>query len=330
MTRPVHGFVLGKFMPPHLGHMYLCDFASRLCDQLTILVCSLEREPIPGALRHEWMRSLYPNARVLHYDQDVPQEPSEHPRFWEIWRELIREMHPEPIDRVFASEPYGERLATELGARFWPADLDRVCRPVSGTAIRNDPIAHWSMIAPPAQPYFTRTIVMHGPESTGKSVLGQELAECLGGTYVPEFGRSWCELYGTDCSADDLRAIAAGQTAAVDAAKRTARGFVISDTDAVLTEVWSEMMLGHSAFERSPLAGADLYLLTDIDQPFVDDGTRIYGDAEDRQRFFDLSVEALQKRGVDYVRLSGSWQARRETALNAIRDRFTNLVSPQL
>ena len=27
LTKPKRGFVLGKFMPPHAGHVYLCDFA---------------------------------------------------------------------------------------------------------------------------------------------------------------------------------------------------------------------------------------------------------------------------------------------------------------
>lgn len=326
MTGPIHGFVLGKFMPPHAGHMYLCDFAAGLCDQLTILVCSRDREPIPGKLRHEWMSALYPYARVLHYDRDVPQEPSESPEFWDIWRDLVRSVHPEPIHRVFASEDYGLRLAKELDAEFWPADIARACRPVSGTQIRQKPIDHWSMIAPTARPWFTRTIVMHGPESTGKSVLGQELAQALGGAYAPEFGRAWCELYGTDCSAQDLRNIAAGQTAAIEAARRTAEGFVISDTDGLLTEVWSQMMLGGSVFDPPPDPDGDLYLLTDIDQPFVDDGTRVYGDPADRQRFFELSLEALERRGVDYVRLSGSWEQRRVTALDAIAQRFAQLT----
>ncbi|WP_440958756.1 AAA family ATPase [Oceanicaulis sp. LC35] len=325
MTAPIHGFVLGKFMPPHAGHMYLCDFAAGLCDQLTILVCSLDREPIPGKLRHEWMSALYPNARVLHYDRDIPQDPSEHPRFWDIWRELIRSIHPEPIHRVFASDEYGLRLGQELGAEFWPADPERVCRPVSGTQIRQNPIAHWSMIAPPARPYFTRTIVLHGPESTGKSVLGQTLADKLGGAYVPEFGRTWCELYGTECSAQDLRNIAAGQAAGVEAARRTAEGLVFSDTDGLITEVWSQMMLGRSVFEPAPEPEGDLYLLTDIDQPWIDDGTRVYGDDADRRRFMELSIEALERRGVDYVRLSGDWDVRERTALAAIRDRFPQL-----
>ena len=45
-----HGFVLGKFMPPHLGHVHLCETARQLVDRLTILVCWLPDDPIPGPL----------------------------------------------------------------------------------------------------------------------------------------------------------------------------------------------------------------------------------------------------------------------------------------
>src|SRR5690242_12083484 len=108
MTR---GFLLGKFMPPHNGHVTLCDFAKSYCDGLTVLVCTRPSEPIDGNLRLAWMRELCPETRVVHYDREVPQEPSEHPDFWTIWRGIVRGVHPEPIDLVFASEDYGSRLA---------------------------------------------------------------------------------------------------------------------------------------------------------------------------------------------------------------------------
>ena len=47
----VHGLVLGKFLPPHRGHVHLCEVAQRMCDELTIVVASLAAEPIDGGLR---------------------------------------------------------------------------------------------------------------------------------------------------------------------------------------------------------------------------------------------------------------------------------------
>ncbi len=57
-------------------------------------------------------------------------------------------------------------------------------------------------------PDAVRTICLHGPESVGKSVLAQALAEALGAQLVPEYGRDYCEEHGTDSSMDDLLAIA--------------------------------------------------------------------------------------------------------------------------
>ena len=320
-------FVLGKFMPPHAGHLHLCAFAQNLCDELTILVCSLEREPIPGALRHAWMSALFPKARVLHCSEEVPQDPSEHPDFWDIWRDLVKRYHPEPIDRVFASEAYGLRLAQELEARFWPCDLDREAFDVSGTQVRNHPGRHWEMIAEPARTWYSRTIVLHGPESTGKSTLGKRLAQRYGGMFVPEFGRVYCETFGTECSAQDLLNIAEGQDAAIDAARERAAPLIMSDTDAILTEVWSHMMLGRSAFTaKPPRAAGHLYLLTDIDQPWINDGTRVYGKDEERRKFFDLSEAALREYDLDFVHLKGSWEAREATACAAIEARFAHLL----
>ena len=44
-----------------------------LVEHLTVLVCTLEREPIWGSLRHAWMRELCPQAEVLHVTDDNPQ-----------------------------------------------------------------------------------------------------------------------------------------------------------------------------------------------------------------------------------------------------------------
>ena len=48
------GLLIGKFLPPHQGHRQLIDFARSFCDQVTVLVCSLAAEPIPGDLRCAW------------------------------------------------------------------------------------------------------------------------------------------------------------------------------------------------------------------------------------------------------------------------------------
>ena len=114
------GFLLGKFMPPHAGHVTLIEAAQALVDELTILLCSLPDDPIPGEARLQWMHGLFPGCRILWHNEAVPQQPSESAKFWTIWRNIVANAHPEPIDYVFAGEDYGADLAREVGGFFVP------------------------------------------------------------------------------------------------------------------------------------------------------------------------------------------------------------------
>ena len=315
MTR---GFLLGKFMPPHAGHILLCETARRLVDQLTILVCWLPDDPIPGPLRLEWMRALFPHCRVIGHDAVVPQAPGDHPDFWPIWQRIVQAAHPEPIDRLFAGEDYGKRLAELAGAEFILVG-PRVFPDLSGSAVRADPWAHWQHIPAPVRPYFARTICLHGPESTGKSTLSAPLAEHFGTIWVPEYGRVHCELFGFDLDADDLVTIGRTQSAMTRAALPWCTGRLIVDTDALTTAAWSIMLLGHVPDGvLDGCAVADLYLLTDIDIPWEDDGTRYFPAPADRRRFMAACEQVLDEAGVEWVRISGDLDARFRQAVAAI------------
>ena len=148
------GFLLGKFLPPHRGHLYLIEVAQKQVDHLTVLVCSLEREPIPGALRYQWLRDLFPGVNIQHFAEDIPQYPHEHPDFWTLWLNVIRRYVPTGPDLVFSSEAYGETLAEVLGARHVCVDLPRATFPVSGSAVRANPAAYQHWLPPAVQNYF--------------------------------------------------------------------------------------------------------------------------------------------------------------------------------
>lgn len=313
------GFLLGTFMPPHNGHVMLCETARALVDQLTILVCWLPDDPIPGETRLAWMRELFPQCRIVGHGMPAPQEPHEHPDFWPIWAGIAREAHPEPIDIVFASESHGHRLADELGARFHPVDPGREAVPVSASAIRADPWAYWKHLPPPVRPHFAKTICLHGPESTGKSSLALRLARHLDTLFVPEYGRIWCEEMGTDLTMDDLLTIARTHDAMTQAALRQCNRRLILDTDPLMTAAWAEMLLKREdAWFDNWQGTADLYLLLDVDLPWIDDGTRFFGSTKARQRFFEISKAQLERRGVRWALISGSGEARFESALRAI------------
>ncbi len=171
-----------------------------------------------------------------------------------------------------------------------------------------------------------KTVCLHGPESVGKSVLAQALAAHFDTVFVPEYGRSYCEAFGIDLGNADLLKIARVQAAMAHAAVEQANRLLILDTDPLMTAVWSDMMLGSrdpwfAAFEET----ADLYLLLDTDLPWVDDGTRIYGNVTTRADFFSRCREELIARGVEWALVAGTGEARMTAALAAITRAFPEL-----
>lgn len=175
---------------------------------------------------------------------------------------------------------------------------------------------------------MTNRICLHGPESTGKSTLGTRLAAHLGCEIVPEYGRAYCEAHGTDIGLAELVHIGQMQDAMNHAAAARAAelgaDYVLFDTDPLITAVWAEMMFGQTAGYRRDAwfdgftGHADLYLLLDIDLPFVDDGLRVYADPEQRRRFFDLCKAELDRRGVRSALIRGEGEARFAAALAAM------------
>jgi NadR type nicotinamide-nucleotide adenylyltransferase len=311
--------LLGKFLPPHLGHVYLVEFAGGFVDELTVVVCSLRREPIPGELRHRWMRELFPCHHVVHLTDELPQEPREHPDFWDLWRASLTRVLPGRPDYVFASEDYGWRLAEVLGGRFIPVDRARAAVPVSGTAIRTDPRAHWDYLPRCVRPYFLRRVCVFGPESTGKSTLAAQLAAHFGTVVVPEYARTLLEAQDGRLGPEDIPHIARGQAASEEALARNARGLLVCDTDVLTTLIWSETLFGNCPDEVRAEADRrtyDLYLLLDVDVPWVSDPVRYLPD--DRRGFLERCRRELERRRRPYVVVGGDWEQRFTAARGAV------------
>lgn len=315
------GMILGKFLPPHRGHQWLIDFASAYCEHLTVLVCTLDREPIPGQLRYQWVQEMCPNVRCVHVTEDLPQEPQEHPDFWDIWRQTIRNSVGHPIDYVFASEDYGWKLAEVLGTEYVPVDHARQIVPISGSEIRSKPMKNWNYLPEAVRPYFLKRVCLFGPESTGKSTLASELAQHFQTKYVWEYARPLLDFQGGQATPTDIERIARGQIASETAIARHANRVLFCDTDLLTTTIWSEVLFGTSPDWIREEAGNrryDLYLLLDIDVPWVDDQQRFFAEPEERRTFFDRCRSTLDKHKIDYITLSGSWDERRAAAYRAV------------
>ena len=330
------GFILGKFLPPHNGHLFACRVGGQMVDRLTILVCSHDAEPIDGVLRARWMRESLqgPGFNVVHMHRNIPQEPQEHPDFWQIWKYAVLEHHPEPIDWVFGSEPYVAELAEVLGARPYIVDPDRRIVPISGSAIRKSPHRHWRHIPPAVRPYYQKRVTLIGPESVGKSTLAEWLAHRFKTLVIPEYGRDYDALlkHGADWNAQDFLEIARGHLALSRQISALAGPIVIEDTDLLQTVVWAEALLGAAPPQLLELLNAnampDLYLLLKPDVPWVNDGTRYHARGEQRSWFRDRLMHWLFRAEASWLEIPGSdWAHRRQNASDAIDRAFSTYLS---
>ncbi|MFP4378313.1 MAG: adenylyltransferase/cytidyltransferase family protein [Spirochaetales bacterium] len=182
-TKRYGGIIIGRFMPPHLGHRYLVEFAHRFSGDVTVFVCTLSHEPIPGAYRYEWMRELVPFANVVHITEEIPAAARDQTGAYAIWADAVRSRIDHDPAYVFASESYGQALAGELGARFVPVDTQRSTFPISAGMIREDPYGNWDYIPQPVRPYYARKVVALDP--TG--ALGRDLAAHFGTIYASDY-----------------------------------------------------------------------------------------------------------------------------------------------
>jgi nicotinamide riboside kinase len=104
-----------------------------------------------------------------------------------------------------------------------------------------------------------------------------------------------------------------------DALERIANRVLICDTDAFATAIWHERYLGEPSPEVLAVAAGrryDLYILTDVDTPFVPDDIR---DGESlREWMHKRFVEELTRMGVPTLFVSGPHEQRMAAAITRI------------
>jgi HTH-type transcriptional regulator, transcriptional repressor of NAD biosynthesis genes len=345
-----HGMIIGKFYPPHAGHHHLIDVAARQCDRLTVVVAPSSRESIPLDDRCDWLREAHPGVEIVGVYDDGPIDYDD-PDIWDAHCRVFRDaLGGESVDAVFSSEAYGAELARRFDATSVSVDVSRLAYPVSGTAVRRDPIAYWADLGPGARAWFTRRVIVVGAESTGTTTMARALAEAYrarGGVWsatrwIPEYGRELTErklaslgptatVFDVTWDRPDFIDVATQQNRAEDAAARDGSPVLFGDTDAFATGVWEERYLGSTSDAVRALARRpDLYLFTDhVDVPFDDDGLR---DGEHiREWMSDRFRTLLAASGVPVVRLSGPHGRRlvdAVTAVDALIDGGWHLVDP--
>lgn len=166
-------------------------------------------------------------------------------------------------------------------------------------------------------------IALFGPESTGKTTLAKQLAEYYETEWVPEFARDYLQEKWEEnqhiCVADDMLPIAYGQVALENQKLSTAKKYLFSDTNLMVTKVFSEMyygfcdpLLNEAALEHE----YDLFFLTDIDVPWEKDDIR--DSPKGRETVFSVFKQTLIDTNKPFITLSGDKESRLAKAIAII------------
>jgi NadR type nicotinamide-nucleotide adenylyltransferase len=169
-----------------------------------------------------------------------------------------------------------------------------------------------------------RKIAVTGPESTGKSILAEQLAAHYKTTWVPEYAREYLDHLGRPYEEKDIVAIARGQLSREALKFEQASGFFFCDTELLVTKIWSEVKYNrcHPWILKSIATHRyDLYLLCDIDLPWQYDPLREHPDQ--RQYLFDLYYRELTKCNYPFSVVFGSGPDRLANAIQRIETFFS-------
>jgi NadR type nicotinamide-nucleotide adenylyltransferase len=175
-----------------------------------------------------------------------------------------------------------------------------------------------------------KKIVLYGPESTGKSFLSQRLASYYQTLWVPEFARNYLDYkknyydpFGRSgdqlCQPQDIPSIVFGQMALEEAIEAQANNILFCDTNPLQTKVYQEYYFQTEASWLNRIVEQrkyDLYLLTNIDIPWIEDGQR--DRPFDRDNIFGLFKSALDFYKLPYYIISGDYVEREQSAIHTI------------
>lgn len=167
----------------------------------------------------------------------------------------------------------------------------------------------------------SKTIIITGAESTGKSILTEGLASHFRLPFIPEFARSYIENLGRKYNYDDVVLIAKKQIQQLSKFKQSGIPWVLSDTWLIITKIWFEEVFGKAPQWLEPeikKTKIDLFLVCDTDLPWELDHVRENGG--EKRLYLQLRyIETIINYGFNYKIISGKNETRFQNALNQLK-----------
>lgn len=165
---------------------------------------------------------------------------------------------------------------------------------------------------------YLTPIVLTGPESTGKSALGRQLARYFKAPYVAEYARLYLTKNGGHYSCDSLLDMARAHRA-FQQLRLPSRGLVFLDTDLINYKVWFAVVCqSYPAYLQAKMEDEQhhRYLLTAPDIPWEPDFLR--ENPHNRGEIFKLHQKEIENYKRSYAIITGVGEARYKAAIKAV------------
>lgn len=321
----------------HRGHLDGIMRAKKENDKVYVIVCGYDNEPRAGNIdmtlkeRTAITRKIFKNDEIVTVlsinDTELGLDESMCYNNWVVWqKDVMRKTGITPRhdgDRVtwYVAEPfYKEMLEKHNILNATVTLIDKVV-PVSGTAIRENPIKYWKYIVKEFRNNLCHNILITGTASEGKTTLVRDISMYFGINHSEEYGREDLLMKGktdVDLTADDFVDFLIGQS--LDMRKRVINndnGVFISDTDNLVTLMYA---LAYTEDPAVPITSEEYYekvlpvaralegrvkwdkiFLLPPKNKFVDDGSRYM-----KQASIDERVSNFKKL-TDLLKLFNLW-----------------------
>lgn len=338
------GFIGGKFLPFHQGHIYVIIAASNQVDELYVVLSSsknrdkelCERDGIkyiPAEVRLAWMgESLnnLDNVKIVHIEDDHWDSDYD----WEEGADLIKKAIGKPIDFVFSSENSYDDFFKKYypGSKHVVVDDRRKTVTISATEMRKNLYENWDKLPNCVKSYFTKKIAIVGTESCGKTMLTQKLAKFYNTSFVEEVGRKYCERYSNQLRLDMFNLIAMEHYLLQMKKSEESNQILFVDSDAVITQYYLDMYFDGKKSELIEeiikLQDYDLVIFLEPDVKWVEDGFRFAGEEETRKKNNEKLKQMYTERGIKFVSINGSYNERFDKS-RALVDKLFEKVTLQ-